>query len=77
MNTIHSQAYGGNIAFCPPNLWVTMAMWHALANEMGAEVRGSFPIDALKTSVQVDRCKLLHLEWISNEVLMYSTENYI
>ena len=25
----------------------------------------------------VSRCKLLHLEWISNEVLGYSTENYI
>ena len=25
----------------------------------------------------VSRCKLLHLEWISNEVLMYSTGNYI
>ena len=25
----------------------------------------------------VGRCKLLHLEWISNEVLLYSTENYI
>ena len=24
----------------------------------------------------VGRCKLLHLEWISNEVLLYSTENY-
>ena len=23
------------------------------------------------------RCKLLHLEWISNEILLYSTENYI
>ena len=23
------------------------------------------------------RCKLLHLEWISNEVLLYSTGNYI
>ena len=22
-------------------------------------------------------CKLLHLEWISNEVLLYSTGNYI
>ena len=26
---------------------------------------------------EVGRCKLLHLEWISNEVLLYSTENYI
>ena len=27
--------------------------------------------------VGVSRCKLLHLEWISNEVLLYSTGNYI
>ena len=26
---------------------------------------------------RVGRCKLLHLEWISNMVLLYSTENYI
>ena len=25
----------------------------------------------------VSRCKLLHLEWISNEGLLYSTGNYI
>ena len=25
----------------------------------------------------VSRCKLFHLEWISNEVLLYSTGNYI
>ena len=25
----------------------------------------------------VNICKLLHLEWISNEVLLYSTGNYI
>ena len=25
----------------------------------------------------VNKCKLLHLEWISNEVLLYSTGNYI
>ena len=25
----------------------------------------------------VSRCKLLHLEWISKEVLLYSTENSI
>jgi len=25
----------------------------------------------------VGSCKLLHLEWISNEVLLYSTGNYI
>ena len=26
---------------------------------------------------RVNRCKLLHLEWISNEILLYSTGNYI
>ena len=25
----------------------------------------------------VSRCKLLQLEWISNEVLLYSTEKYV
>ena len=25
----------------------------------------------------VSRCKLIHLEWLSNEVLLYSTGNYI
>ena len=25
----------------------------------------------------ISGCKLLHLEWISKEVLLYSTENYI
>ena len=25
---------------------------------------------------RVSRCKLLHLEWISNEVLLHSTGNY-
>ena len=27
--------------------------------------------------VWVGRCKLLHLEWINNKVLKYSTGNYI
>ena len=25
----------------------------------------------------VNRCKLLHVEWISNEILLYSTGNYV
>ena len=25
----------------------------------------------------VNKCKLLPLEWISNEILLYSTENYV
>ena len=34
----------------------------------GSEVDGEFG---------VSRCKLFHLEWINNEVLLYSTGNYI
>ena len=26
---------------------------------------------------EVSRCKLLHLEWINNKILLYSTGNYI
>ena len=26
---------------------------------------------------RISRCKLLHLEWINNKVLLYSTGNYI
>ena len=26
---------------------------------------------------RISRCKLLHLEWIRNEILLYSTGNYI
>ena len=26
---------------------------------------------------EVNRYKLLHLEWISNEILLYSTEKYV
>ena len=27
--------------------------------------------------IGVNRCKLLPLEWVSNEILLYSTRNYI
>ena len=27
--------------------------------------------------IGVSRCKLLHLEWVSNEILLHSTGNYI
>ena len=26
---------------------------------------------------RIGRCKLLNLEWLSNEVLLYSTDSYI
>ena len=28
-------------------------------------------------TIKINRCKLLHLEWISNEILLYCTGNYI
>ena len=33
--------------------------------------------NGMKGEFRVGRCKLLHLEWIGNEVLLYSTGNYI
>ena len=31
----------------------------------------------MEWEVRVSRCKLLYIEWIKNNVLLYSTENYI
>ena len=31
----------------------------------------------MEWEVGISRCKLLHIEWINNKVLLYSTENYI
>ena len=31
----------------------------------------------MEREIRVNRCKLLHLEWISNEILPYSTGNYM
>ena len=39
----------------------------AVAKEEGGEMDWEFG---------VNRCKLLPLEWISNEILLYSTGNY-
>ena len=39
----------------------------------GEEGRGS----EMDWEFGVNRCKLLHVEWISNEILLYSTVTYI
>ena len=41
-----------------------------VAKGMGGERR-------MDLEFEVGRCKLLHLEWINNKVLLYSTGNYI
>ena len=45
----------------------------AAAGEGKGERRGS----GMDGEFGVGRCKLLHLEWISNGVLLYSTGNYV
>ena len=39
--------------------------------------KGEWEGSGMDQEFGVSRCKLLHLEWISNEVLLYSTGNYI
>ena len=39
--------------------------------------RGGEEGSGMDWEFRVSRCKLLHLEWISNEILIYSTGNYI
>uniref|UniRef100_A0A8D0K6M8 DUF1725 domain-containing protein n=1 Tax=Sus scrofa TaxID=9823 RepID=A0A8D0K6M8_PIG len=47
---------------------------HALGEQTcGCQVGGS----GMDWESGVNRCKLLHLEWMSNEILLYSTGNYI
>ena len=31
----------------------------------------------MEWEIGVSRCKLVYMEWISNKILLYSTENYI
>ena len=35
------------------------------------------PYTGMDWGFRVSRCKLLHVEWINNKVLLYSTGNYI
>ena len=39
--------------------------------------RGRVERSGMEWKFGASRCKLLHLEWINNEVLLYSTGNYI
>ena len=39
--------------------------------------KGEWRRSGMDWEFEVGRCKLLHLEWINNKVLLYSTENYI
>ena len=38
---------------------------------------GSLPLNHLGSPIGVSRCKLLHVEWMDNRVLLYSTRNYV
>ena len=49
-----------------------MGMQNRLVDAKG-EVGGS----GMNLEFGVSRRKLLHLEWVSNEILLYSTGNYI
>ena len=45
--------------------------------EQTSECQGSRGGTGMDWKFGVSRCKLLHSEWISNEVLLYNTVNYI
>ena len=48
-----------------------------MAKEKRLVVAGGGGGSGMDGEFGVGRCKLLHLEWISNEVLLYSTGNSI
>ena len=39
--------------------------------------KGEWGRNGMNWEFGISRCKLLHLKWMSNEVLFYSIENYI
>ena len=43
-------------------------MWLLREHKGGGDMDGEF---------EINRCKLLYIEWINNKVLLYSLENYI
>ena len=54
-----------------------LGCFHVLAimnsDAMNIWVHVSF---AMKVLFGINSCKILHLEWIINEILLYSTDNY-
>ena len=68
------------------NLYVESKIWHKyLQNRKRLTdienryvvVKGAVGGREIDWDLRVSRCKLLHLEWISNEVLLHSTGDYI
>ena len=45
--------------------------------EQGCGCKGGGGGSGMDWEFGVSRCELLHLEWVSNEILLYSTGNYI
>ena len=54
----------------------TEQKYAGIENRFVAAERGGGGI-GMDEEFGVDRCKLLYLEWIIDEVLLYSTGNYI
>ena len=70
------------------HLYAESKIWHKLTNLQNRNrltdmenrlvvVKGDGGWRGMDWEFGVSKCKLLHLEWISNEVLLYSTGNYI
>ena len=61
------------------HLYVESKMWHkwTCLQKRNRLVVAGVGGSGMDWEVGVSRCKLFHLEWISNEVLLYCTGNYI
>ena len=58
------------------NLYTEKKQSHGLGEQTyGFQGRGGGR--GIDWELGVSRCKLLHLEWLSNEILLYSSGNYI
>ena len=58
------------------NLHTEKKQTHRHGEQIGGWQRGRGE-SGMDWKFGVSRCKLLHWEWISNEIMLYSTGNYI
>ena len=60
------------------NLSIEKKQTHGLGKQTcGCQQGGEGGGSGMDWEFEVSRCKLLHLEWISNEIWLYSTGNSI
>ena len=71
---LYDITYMWHLKYVTMNLSIKQKQTHR-HRELTCDCQGRAGGSGMDWEFEVDRCKLLHLEWISNEVLLYSIGN--